>query len=278
MTYRNFRLALGIGASLLLIPASIAAEANQPPGLLSAPLDISGDFQDLANTFFLADSLATFDPATAVGAISWRRNQLAPRIAFDNMEAALHVYGGDTFPAREYAVDPKLPFSIQFVSPRTVRIRIKTSDTARPEMASLMLVGEPPRDTSWKYSAVEGGHRYTSSAGSVTILTNPWHIEFRDAQGKLLTRTHHTADNRPMLDPVRGRGLLAQSGREAVRLRRILYAARQAWAEDGALDQRRQWRGKRPHVQAHSVLHEQPRIWNVRAHLGPGHVRFRRIL
>ena len=57
-----------------------------------------------------------------------------------------------------------------------------------------MLVGEPPRDSSWKYEKIAGGHRYTSAAGSVVIMENPWHIEFRDAQGRLLTRTNHTAE------------------------------------------------------------------------------------
>jgi alpha-D-xyloside xylohydrolase len=202
MTYRQFKLALGIGAGLFLIPALFAASANQPPGLLSDVVDISPDFHDYTNTFFLADSLASFDPATGAGAISWRRNQLVPRIAFDNMEAILRPFAGETFPGAEYAVDPKLPFTIEFVSPRAVRIRIRTAANPRPDEPSLMLVGDPPHDTSWKYSAVPGGHRYTSSAGSVTILTRPWHIEFRDAQGKLLTSTRHTADNQPLLDPV----------------------------------------------------------------------------
>jgi alpha-D-xyloside xylohydrolase len=202
MTYRPCRLAPGIGVSLFFIPTLFAASANQPPGLLSDPVDISSDFHDFTNTFFLADTLAAFDPVTATGAISWRRHQMVPRIAFDNMEPVLRPFAGETFPGGEYAVDPSLPFSIQFVSPRTVRIRIRTGGASRPDVPSLMLVGEPPRDASWRYSAVEGGHRYTSQAGSVTILTNPWHIEFRDAQGKLLTRTNHTADNQKLLDPV----------------------------------------------------------------------------
>jgi len=182
--------------------ALLAASGNQPPGILNDIVDISGDFHDLANTYFLADTLATFDPATGAGTITWRRTQMVPRIAFDNMETILRPFEGETFPAREYAVNPTLPFTIQFVSARTVRIRIKTTTLARPDVRSLMLTAEPPRDASWKYSAVEGGHRYTSWAGSVTILTNPWHIEFRDAQGKLLTRSRHTSDNSPLLDPV----------------------------------------------------------------------------
>ena len=163
--------------------------------------DISGDFHDFSTTYFLADRLTAFDPVKAEGTVLWRRNELAPRIAFDNMEPGLRPFGGMTFPEREYAVDPVLPFSIQFVSPRTVRIRMKTGLPARPDAPSLMLVDDPPHSNSWKYQKVSGGHRYTSSAGSVTILENPWHIELRDTKGRLLTRTNHTSDYRTSLDP-----------------------------------------------------------------------------
>jgi alpha-D-xyloside xylohydrolase len=186
---------------LLAVPVLFGASANQPPGLLNDLLDISSDFHDYTNTYFLADRLLGFDPVKGEGTVVWRRNELAPRIAFSNMEAVLQTFGGNTFPDREYAVDPALPFSIQFVSPRTVRIRMKTGVQVRPDAPSLMLVGDPPRDNSWKYERIAGGYRYTSTAGSVTILENPWHIELRDAQGRLLTKTNHTSDYRTSLDP-----------------------------------------------------------------------------
>ncbi len=59
-----------------------------------------------------------------------------------------------------------------------------------------------PQDHSWKYSKVDGGHRYTSAFGSVTIFENPWRLEFRDAQGKLLTRTDHDSDNTSTFTPI----------------------------------------------------------------------------
>jgi alpha-D-xyloside xylohydrolase len=186
---------------LLAVPLLYGASANQPPGLLSDPVDISSDFHDFSQTYFLADRLAAFDPVKGEGAVVWRRNELVPRIAFDNMEAVLRTFGGVTFPEGEYAVDPALPFSIQFVSPRTVRIRMKTGAQGRPDAPSPMLVGDPPHDNSWKYEKIPGGHRYSSAAGSVAILENPWHIEFRDPQGRLLTRTNHTSDYQTSLDP-----------------------------------------------------------------------------
>ena len=180
----------------------LKAQVDRPPGLLQDLVDVSADFHEYRNTYFLADKLTGFDPATGAGAITWARHQLTPRIAFSNMENILRPFDGSTFPEGEYAVNPALPFSIQFVSPRTVRIRLQTGPQVGADEPSPMLVGEPPRDGSWKLARITGGYRYTSAAGSVTILENPWHLEFRDAQGRLLTRTNHAADNATQLDPV----------------------------------------------------------------------------
>ena len=184
----NRRLSLFLCAGLALMwRSSLDAQVDRPPGLVSDLVDVSGDFHEYRNTYFLADKLAGFDPASGVGAITWARNQLYPRIAFNNMENVLRPFEGVTFPEGEYAVNQTLPFSIQFVSPRAVRIRIRTGPRARAEEPSPMLVREPPRDASWKMARIAGGYRYASEAGSVTILENPWHIEFRDAQGRLAT-------------------------------------------------------------------------------------------
>ena len=122
---RRFSLLL-CAALALMWCTRLKAQVDRPPGLLSDLVDISGDFHEYRNTYFLADKLAQFDPASGVGAIAWTRNQLYPRIAFDNMENVLQPFAGVTFPEGEYAVNPSLPFSIQFVSPRAVRIRIRT--------------------------------------------------------------------------------------------------------------------------------------------------------
>ena len=200
---KNHRLSLVLCAGLVLLwTPRLKAQVDRPPGLLQDLVDVSADFHEYRNTYFLADKLTGFDPATGAGAITWARHQLSPRIAFSNMENVLRPFDGVTFPEGEYAINPSLPFSIQFVSPRTVRIRIRTGPQVRAEEPSPMLVGEPPRDSSWKLARITGGYRYTGTAGSVTILENPWHIEFRDAQGRLLTKTNHASDNAAQLDPV----------------------------------------------------------------------------
>lgn len=181
-------------AGLLGSSAWVTTLSAAEPPLLNAPVDVSGDFHDFANTLFTADQLATFDPATGRGTVQYQRNVWAVQQAFDNSLAALKPVAGNEFPGREYAANPQLPFAVDFVSPRTVRLRLASGPAFKPS-TSLMLVGPVPQDGSWKYEKINGGYRYTSPFGSVTITQNPWHIEFRDAQGKLLTRTFHDGDD-----------------------------------------------------------------------------------
>jgi alpha-D-xyloside xylohydrolase len=184
-------------AALVLVAAALTSTAaqtgNRPAALLSDLVDVSTDFRDYTNAYYVADSLAGFDPSTASGTVVWARHNRYPRLAFNNMETTLRPFEGVVFPDKEYETNPTLPFSIHFVSPRTVRIRVRTGRVARDE-PSLMLAGEPRVDKSWKYEKVESGHRYASAAGSVTIVAKPWRVELRDARGKLLTSTQHPSD------------------------------------------------------------------------------------
>ena len=58
---------------LLAAPLLYGASANQPPGLLSDPVDISSDFHEFSNIHFLADCLATFDPVKKANTRSTHR-------------------------------------------------------------------------------------------------------------------------------------------------------------------------------------------------------------
>ncbi|MBC8081778.1 MAG: alpha-xylosidase [Hymenobacter sp.] len=165
--------------------------------LLNEPVDISDDFASFTNTYYLADSLASFDPATGRGELRYRRYGYRTRLGFDNILGGLEPAKPDEFPTTEYAPAPTLPFSVEFVSGRTVRVRAASGMQLNANEESLMLVGgKAAVDTkSWKYSAVPGGHHYTSAHGSVTVRQFPWHVEIRDARGKLLTSTVHHQDN-----------------------------------------------------------------------------------
>ncbi|MBP8304146.1 MAG: alpha-xylosidase [Phycisphaerae bacterium] len=190
--------------AVVCLGSTIAPAAPNPAlPLLNEPVDISGDFRDFSNLYYMADRVVRFDPATASGTLRWRRAQYQTRQAFNNMLAVIRPVSGNEFPEREYEVDPCLPFSIEFVSPRTVRIRATSGPQLRKDEPSLMLAqGKAPKDDSWRYGKVEGGHRYTGACGSVTIVENPWAVEIRDAQGRLLTKSFHHSEGNMTYTPI----------------------------------------------------------------------------
>src|SRR6187402_3254285 len=95
----------------LITPKGFAQIQNAD--VLNAPMDISKDFQNYLNTFYFADELASFDPATGKGTIKYLRYNYQTRQAFNNMMMKPGVVPANEFPATEYAVSPELPFEIQ---------------------------------------------------------------------------------------------------------------------------------------------------------------------
>jgi alpha-D-xyloside xylohydrolase len=191
-----------LGAVCYWLPTLALVAANPPSTLLNDPVDVSGDFRDFANLYYVAERVAEFDPGTHAGKIGYQRSQYFTRQAFDNMLGVLKPVDPNEFPDREYAANPALPFSIEFVSPRTIRIRAASGPQFHPKAESLMLAGPVAKDDSWQYAKVAGGHRYASKFGSVTILERPFHIEIRDAEGRLLTKTDHSSDNSTTFTPI----------------------------------------------------------------------------
>ena len=161
--------------------------------LLSDLVDVSRDFRDYTNAYYLADSLTAFDPTRGTGTVKWRRHQMVPRLAWDNGGRAAALRGrrvpGHRVSRRSRA---RLPDRLRFAAHDPPASPHRARSAGRRE--ELMLVGTRPRDTSWRYEAITGGHRYTSAAGSVTITAQPWHVELRDAAGRLLTRTRTLND------------------------------------------------------------------------------------
>ena len=127
-------------AGILTGAAGRLAAANPLLPLLNDPVDVSGDFRDFSDLYYLADKLADFDPATGTGKITWQRAQYITRQAFNNMLAVVKPVAPNEFPENEYAANPTLPFSLEFVSPRTVRIRITSGPPYRKNSEELMLV------------------------------------------------------------------------------------------------------------------------------------------
>ncbi len=185
-----------------LLGASMAALAQLQTSagiqyLQCMPKDQSGDFSDLSNTYFLADSLASFDVAKGEGQLNWKRYRLSPRQAFNlNGYWPVRMHTLD-FPDTEYDNDPNLSFKIDFVSPRCVRIRMATSPIQAPrsDSESVMLAGPVPATSAWKGVSDGKTIAYKTEYGSIEIQKYPWRIVLKDKHGRVMTQTRHIIDN-----------------------------------------------------------------------------------
>src|SRR5438034_10418507 len=117
-------------AVVVLCALQCPAQSPAIPRMLNQPIDVSVDFADFGNTYFVAGKLAEFDPQTGEGKLNWKRNRLSTNYAFNNMSPRAATAPANIFPANEYEADPTLPFSIEFASPRTIRIRMQTGANA----------------------------------------------------------------------------------------------------------------------------------------------------
>lgn len=162
--------------------------------LLNQPLDMSADFRDLSNTMFFADQLSSFDAQSGEGLVNWKRGHLAPRQAFNTNGAQPRKMRMLDFPFTAYENDPDLKFKIEFVTPRTVRIRMLTTPVEPKPSSSIMLAQEPGKDGSWKMVETDKSIVYTGSHGTVQINKNPWRIVLKDKTGRILTQTATLSD------------------------------------------------------------------------------------
>lgn len=91
-------------------------------------------------------------------------------------------------------MDPNLKFKIDFVTPRTVRIRMLTTPVEPKPAASIMLAKEPGRDGSWKVTETNDKIIYSSDYGTIQINKNPWRIVLKDKAGRILSQTAALSD------------------------------------------------------------------------------------
>ncbi len=192
------------------LPMVAAAQIQTTAGvqyLQCQTKDMSGEFSDLSNTYFLADSLAGFDLDKGEGLLNWKRYRLAPRQAFNlNGYWPVRMQMLD-FPDTQYDNDPNLRIKVQKIDSRTLRVTVFTSPV-EPEMSDATDPMFSPefiaRQTGpearmgrgrWNVSATDHSVIYKNGNGSLEIQKYPFRIVLRDGQGKLLTQTRHIIDN-----------------------------------------------------------------------------------
>ena len=157
--------------------------------LMNQALDMSTDFLDLSNTLFFADHLESFDVKSGEGLVNWKRGHLMPRQAFNTNGAQPRKMRMLDFPFTAYENDPNLKFKIDFVTPRTVRIRMLTTPVEPKVSTSIMLAKEPGKDESWKVTETENTIVYAGNYGTVQINRNPWRVILKDKTGRILSQT-----------------------------------------------------------------------------------------
>ena len=162
--------------------------------------DVSTDFYDLSNTYFLADSIVSFDAQKGEGLVQWKRYRLTPRQAFNlNGYWPVRMQMLD-FPDAAYVNDPELKIKVEFISPRTARIRMLTTpiEPKCSDQDDVMFCDgfkQKGAGAMWKSALTANGIVYSSDYGTIEIHKFPWRIVVKDAKGKILTQTRHNLDN-----------------------------------------------------------------------------------
>lgn len=170
--------------------------------------DVSGDFCDLANTYFLADSIANFDLNKGEGMLNWKRYRMSPRQAFNlNGYWPVRMQMLD-FPSTQYDNDPNLKIRIRKVDDRTLRVTLFTSpveprmdDANDPMFSPEFIAANAGNDHArigkgrWNTSVSTNSFVYRNKNGVLEIQKYPFRLILRDSKGKILTQTRHIIDN-----------------------------------------------------------------------------------
>jgi alpha-D-xyloside xylohydrolase len=176
----------------LVLTASLSLAPHARGQQLGDIVDVGAEFQKPEQALFAASRVIRFDPRTGRGALQWDRYVRQPSFNFQKIDRGFARAPSNEFPGTEYDRDPVLPFAIDFVTPRTVRLRFATRDVPLADLESapsLMLAGPVPVDTSWRIESTDSVVTYRSAFGRVRMVKDPWSIELYDAADHLLTRT-----------------------------------------------------------------------------------------
>jgi alpha-D-xyloside xylohydrolase len=193
---------LSVVLCLLAAGFTLTGHSRALGQVLGDPVDVGQDFQKMEQVYFIGDRVKSFTPATGQGTLEWARYLRSTTLSFNKIDVGLTKGKATEFPGTEYDENPALPFSITFVSPRTIRLRFTSRGATLRDEPSLMLAGAPPRDNSWKVEETAEAVTYTSAYGRVRLIKQPWHIEFYDKTGRLLTRTQNLGDPHTYFTPI----------------------------------------------------------------------------
>jgi alpha-D-xyloside xylohydrolase len=91
------------------------------------PIDTSEEFAKQENHFFIASKIEEFDRNSASGKIRWQGQALKQRVSYHQLTPQFADYKvWEDVPPGEYEDEQNLPFSVSFITPRTVRLQAST--------------------------------------------------------------------------------------------------------------------------------------------------------
>ena len=159
------------------------------------PVDPSVEFRKQHNHFFVAQRAEHIEPDRAAGAVLWKRMSLVQRVSYHQVTLQLEDYTvWKDQPEEEYEDERAFPFAIDFMSPRCVRLRIAIRPTQLGGGDSIMLERSEPGDP-WPREDERDRTTWRGEHGAISVRRDPWSVELRDADGRLLTRTPHLSES-----------------------------------------------------------------------------------
>lgn len=163
--------------------------------------DMSTDFSDMGNTYFLADSITQFSTDKGEGKVNWKRYRLAPRQAFNlNGYWPVRQHMLD-FPDTQYDNDPNLSIKVQPIDERTLRVTMLTTpvepnnEDATNPMFSPEFLQKVPSAEGWTITEGKNIICYKSKEGTFEIQKYPFRLILKDNNGRVLTQTRHIVDD-----------------------------------------------------------------------------------
>jgi alpha-D-xyloside xylohydrolase len=165
---------------------------------LNHPPDISEDFQELGNEYFIPGPVTEFNPANGEGKLQWNFHRYTLDWFFNKIDKHLHQLDDKGAPYQDYELHPECRFAISFVSPQTIRLRMSTTGAKQVEHPSLMLDGLPATSDAWAISQDADTTIYQSDQGKLVLHKNAFQVELYDRSGKLLTATQSVQELKAM--------------------------------------------------------------------------------
>lgn len=163
--------------------------------VLNQAPDVGLDFKEYDNTYFNISELVELHDTK--GKIKWERYNRKYRMSFNCVTAPFEKADSWEFPA-EYETDEIGAFQVDFVTPRTVRIRMDAKHNPLRDGQDLMIPHEIGTDESWKktqdgQTVVFAGERF-----DLSLARAPFGITIRDKSGKSIVSTYNMQDNKSL--------------------------------------------------------------------------------